>query len=469
MFSAWLDILGTWNVGDTKIAVTAAVAAMSCALPGVWLVLRRHSMMGDALSHTALPGVVIAFLVVHALEEAGWISARANPGVRHLTLFAGAIVIGVATSLVTELVQRLGRVESGAALGVVFTWLFALGLFLMRLLADTVHIDPDCVLFGLLENVAWDDGVPRAVVVNGSALALNLVLMLLFYKELKLAAFDPALADTLGFRSQWLHYALMAATAVTVVAAFETVGSILVVGLLIAPAATAMLLTDRLRTMIVLSLVLAAASGALGHLFARTLPALVFPRLGFPDVEDVLTSGMVPVAAALLFVIAWLFAPRHGLIGTLLAQARLAVRIAGDDLLGLLYRIEERRLEETARLAPALVAQRLGLGRWLTRLTVWDLRRRALIRPDEHGYRLSEAGRAEALTLVRAHRLWESYLQKHFALPDDHLHAAAHRAEHYIDQRLGDELAAELDSPGRDPHGSVIPGAPPSDPDRNAP
>jgi manganese/zinc/iron transport system permease protein len=224
-----------------------------------------------------------------------------------------------------------------------------------------------------------------------------------------------------------------------------------------------MLLTDRLRTMIVLSLVLAAASGALGHLFARTLPALIFPRLGFPDVEDVLTSGMVPVAAALLFVIAWLFAPRHGLIGTLLAQARLAVRIAGDDLLGLLYRIEERRLEETARLAPALVAQRLGLGRWLTRLTVWDLRRRALIRPDEHGYRLSEAGRAEALTLVRAHRLWESYLQKHFALPDDHLHAAAHRAEHYIDQRLGDELAAELDSPGRDPHGSVIPGALPAE------
>lgn len=458
MFSAWFDILSTWNVGDTKIAVTAAVAAMSCALPGVWLVLRRHSMMGDALSHTALPGVVIAFLVVHALEEGGWISARANPGVRHLTLFAGAIVIGVATSLVTELVQRLGRVESGAALGVVFTWLFALGLFLMRLLADTVHIDPDCVLFGLLENVAWDDGVPRAVVVNGTALALNLVLMLLFYKELKLAAFDPALADALGFRSQWLHYALMAATAVTVVAAFETVGSILVVGLLIAPAATAMLVTDRLRTMIVLSLVLAAASGALGHLFARTLPALIFPRLGFPDVEDVLTSGMVPVAAALLFVIAWLFAPRHGLIGTLLAQARLAVRIAGDDLLGLLYRIEERRLEETARLAPALVAQRLGLGRWLTRLTVWDLRRRALIRPDEHGYRLSEAGRAEALTLVRAHRLWESYLQKHFALPEDHLHAAAHRAEHYIDRRLGDELAAELDSPGRDPHGSVIPG-----------
>jgi manganese/zinc/iron transport system permease protein len=244
---------------------------------------------------------------------------------------------------------------------------------------------------------------------------------------------------------------------VTVVAAFETVGSILVVGLLIAPAATAFLLTDRLRPLIAVSLIVAALSGALGHVFARTLPPIVFPRLGFPEVEDVLTSGMVPVAAALLFVLAWLFSPRHGLVGTWLSQARLAVRIAGDDLLGLLYRIEERGLEQTAPLAPTLVAQRLGLGRWLTGLTVWDLRRRRLMTPEGKGFQLTDAGRAQAVTLVRAHRLWESYLQKHFALPDDHLHAAAHRAEHYIDRTLGAELAAELASPGRDPHGSVIP------------
>jgi manganese/zinc/iron transport system permease protein len=166
------------------------------------------------------------------------------------------------------------------------------------------------------------------------------------------------------------------------------------------------------------------------------------------------------VAGALLFVAAWLFSPRHGLVGTWFSQARLAVRIAGDDLLGLLYRIEERGLEQTSLLAPGLVAQRLGLGRWLTGFTVWDLRRRRLVRPTDQGYHLTDAGRAHAVTLVRAHRLWESYLQKHFSLPEDHLHAAAHRAEHYIDRTLGEELAAELDSPGRDPHGSVIPSEP---------
>jgi manganese/zinc/iron transport system permease protein len=457
MFTDWLNTLQTWSAGDTKIAAAAAVAAMSCALPGVWLVLRRHSMMGDALSHTALPGVVIAFLIAHALESRGWISATASPAAMHIVLFLGAIVIGLVTSLITELVQKLGRVESGAALGVVFTWMFALGLFLMVLLANTVHIDPDCVLFGQLELVPLDSGVPRAIVVNGTALAVNLGLMALFFKELRLSAFDPALADSLGISSKWMHYALMAATAVTVVAAFETVGSILVVGLLIAPAATAFLLTDRLLPLIAVSLIVAALSGVLGHVFARTLPPVVFPRIGFPEVEDVLTSGMVPVAAALLFVLAWLFSPRHGLVGTWLSQARLTVRIAGDDLLGLLYRIEERGLEQTAPLAPALVAQRLGLGRWLTRLTVWDLCRRRLVTPEGKRFHLTDAGRAQAVTLVRAHRLWESYLQKHFALPEDHLHAAAHRAEHYIDRTLGAELAAELESPGRDPHGSVIP------------
>ena len=114
---------------------------------------------------------------------------------------------------------------------------------------------------------------------------------------------------------------------------------------------------DRLRPLISVSLIVAALSGVLGHVFARTLPPVVFPRLGFPEVEDVLTSGMVPVAAALLFVLAWLFSPRHGLVGTWLSQARLAVRIAGDDLLGLLYRMEERGLERTAPQAPAPAPQ----------------------------------------------------------------------------------------------------------------
>jgi len=444
------------HVADVKIAATAAVAAMSCALPGAWLLLRRQSMMGDALSHTTLPGIVLAVLAVQGARSAGWIGGL-EASAQHFVLLAGAAVIGVLTSVLTELVQKLGRVDSGAALGVVFTWFFALGLFLLRLKLDEVHIDPDCVLFGLLENAIWDEGVPTAVWINGTALAINLSLMLLCYKELMLSAFDPGLASAQGINAHLMHYGLMAATAMTVVAAFESVGSILVVGLLIIPAATAMLLTTRLKIMLVLSLLLAGVSGVVGHVLARTLPALVLPWIGLPGIEDVQTSGMVPVVAGLLFVVAWLFAPRQGLIGTIVSQARMSIRIAGDDLLGLLYRMEEHQLSGATSLAPSLVAQRLGMGKWLTWLSLRTLRRHDFVDQEGDALRLTSAGRSKARLLVRSHRLWETYLQKHFALPHDHLHAPAHRVEHYIDEGLRTELANELESPQIDPHGTEIP------------
>jgi Mn-dependent DtxR family transcriptional regulator len=202
---------------------------------------------------------------------------------------------------------------------------------------------------------------------------------------------------------------------------------------------------------------LAGTSGVVGHVLARTLPGLLLPRVGLSGIEDVQTSWMVPVVAAMFFVIAWLFSPRQGLLGTLWSQARLTIRIAGDDLLGLLYRMEERQLTGAAELAPALVAQRLGLGRSLTWLSVRNLRRSKLLTLDGDAYRLTEQGRTMARSLVRSHRLWESYLQKHFALPQDHLHEPAHRAEHYIDSTLRSELATELASPAQDPHGRRIP------------
>ena len=457
--TALLEIVIDWfpeHIADVKIAAAAAVASMSCALPGAWLLLRRQSMMGDALSHTALPGVVIAFLAVESAKAAGWIDSTSGP-TEHVILLLGAAVLGVLTAVITEAVQKLGRVDSGAALGVVFTWFFALGLFLLRLSADSVHIDPDCVLFGTLENAIWDIGIPSAVKINGAVLIINLLLMLLCYKELMLSAFDPALATSQGINAHLLHYGLMAVTAMTVVAAFESVGSILVVGLLIIPAATAQLLTTRLKTMLILSVLLAGISGIAGHCLARTLPGMLLPHIGLPDVEDVQTSGMVPIVAALFFVAAWLFAPHQGLIGTLLSQAKLSIRIAGDDLLGLLYRMEERQLQGAVELAPSLVAQRLGLGRSLTWLSLRNLLQRKMLTQDGEAYRLTDRGRTTARSLVRSHRLWESYLQKHFALPQDHLHEPAHRAEHYIDSGIRSELTDELAAPEHDPHGRLIP------------
>lgn len=454
--------LGDWHSWDTWIVLTAAVAAMACALPGIWLVLRRNSMLGDALAHSALPGVVVSVLAIHWLRESGIISGAWGTAIEPLALVVGAVVAGLLTSVLTEWLQKLGQVEASAALGVVFTTLFALGLFLMRLFADQTHIDPDCVLFGQLELVVWDTlpifglGVPKALLANLAALAINAGLLWLCYKELKLSAFDPELATAQGLNARVMHYGLMAATATTVVMAYTTVGFILVIGLLIVPAATALLLTLRLDRMILLSVLLAAASALLGHVMAKTLPAMIFGRLGFTNVLDAGTSGMMAAAAGGIFVLAFLFAPQQGVAWKALARLRLALQIVGDDVLGELYRREELGLSSAIAINVDARSPATALRHWLA---VQRLARKGLVEASGAALTLTASGRHRAQDLVRSHRLWESYMQKHFDVPDDHLHQTAHVVEHYIDRELQTRLADELNSPGKDPHGKSIPEA----------
>ncbi len=454
--------LSDWSLFDTWIVVTAALAAMACAIPGCFLLLRKQSMMGDALSHTALLGIVLAFLFAQGLKASGWISTETYVATRHLAMFLGAMIIGIVAALLTEWIQKIGRVEASAALGVVFTTLFAAGLLLLRLFADHVDIDPDCVLYGTIETVVLDtfgtSGVPRAAVVNGGMLLLNVILVLIFFKELRISAFDPALATALGINARLMHYGLMAVTAATLVAAFESVGSILVIGMLIVPAAAAHLLTDRLSVMIGLSLVIASASALLGHASAITLPSIIFGRIGFPTVIDASTAGMMAASSGFLFLLAMMFAPRYGLISKAFAQTNLRLKVLSEDMLGLLYRLEEVEATEALKTASKLMSKALGIGPLATRFALLRLKWNGSVESGSFGYQLTPAGRSAASRLVRSHRLWESYMARHFAVPDDHLHETAARVEHYINPELLEQLASELDQPVADPHGRAIPG-----------
>jgi manganese/zinc/iron transport system permease protein len=449
-----------------SIMLTAALAAMACTVPGVWLVLRRHSMMGDALSHAALPGIVIAFLGAAALEAAGWVSPDRLAAAEHLMLLGGAVAAGLATAWLTEWVEQQGHVEASAALGVVFITLFALGLFLVRFAVDDVHLDADCVLFGRVVDVALDTRpvfgveVPRAALVNGAVLIVNLLLLAAFYKELQIASFDPGLANVQGISARGMHYAHLAVTAATVVAAFETVGSILVVGLLVVPAATAQLLTVRLKPLIVCSLGVAALSAVGGHWLSQTLPRAVFRPLGFTRVEDASTSGMIAVTAGMLFLLAWLVSPRGGVLSRLWNRTILRVRIRSEDLLAALYRQSERDPDAALPLARLARPERGVLGsRWVSHWLLRRFARRGMVNGDASGFRLTTAGEGLARRLVRGHRLWETYVDRHFELPADHLHSSAHVAEHYLTDELQESLERELQRPQSDPHGRRIPGS----------
>ena len=276
----------------------------SCALVGNFLVLRKMSMMGDAISHAVLPGLAIAFLVT---------GARAS-----VTMFVGAAIVGVLTAVFTQWISRFGNVDRGASMGIVFTTLFAVGLLLIVQAADQVDLDPGCVLYGAIEltplDVVWRPEllgtaleVPRAALVLAGVLLVNLLFVLLFFKELRISSFDPELATTMGINANLMHYLLMTLVAITTVAAFEAVGSIIVIAMLIVPAAAAHLLTDRLGVMVVLSFLLALLSAVLGHLSALVVPGW----LGF---ESTSTSGMMAVMAGAIFTAVLFLAPRHGVL-----------------------------------------------------------------------------------------------------------------------------------------------------------
>ncbi len=288
-----------WTDNDSHIILVGILCAVACALPGCFLLLRRMSMMGDAISHAVLPGLALAFLI--SGTRTSW------------TIFVGAAVAGVLTAVFTQWISRYGKVERGAAMGIVFTTLFAIGLLLIERGAGNVDLDAKCVLYGSLELtplhlITFFDTflVPRAAVVVGGALIVNLIIIALFYKELTLASFDPALADTQGFRPRLMHYLLMTMVAITTVAAFEAVGSIIVIAMLIVPPATAFLITKRLPILLALSTIFAMSAAVLGHLSSHALPTL----LGIPETTS---SGMMATAAGIIFLMFWLGGP-EGLI-----------------------------------------------------------------------------------------------------------------------------------------------------------
>ncbi len=433
-----------WAI-DGWIVLVGVLSACSCAVLGVYLVLGRMSLMGDAISHAVLPGLALAFLLTGS--RAAW------------PMFAGAVVVGALTALLTQTIARYGKVEEGAAMGVVFSVLFAIGLVLLRQAADHVDLDPGCVLYGNIVQIALDafgGMVPPAARNLGIVLGINVVFVALFYKELKICTFDPELATTLGINSSAMHYVLMMLVAVTTVANFEAVGSILVIAILIVPAAAAHLLTDRLGMMIGLALTIAAACAVLGHVTAVFGPGWV----GMNATAN--TSAMMAVMAGALMTAALILSPRYGLLGRAYARLALSARIAGEDIVGLLYRWQEARPRGDQPMPRAHVLAAIGnslTARWALR----TLRKRQEVeaRSGEPGVGpallLTPAGTARGARLVRSHRLWEAYLAKHFALASDHLHMPAERMEHYISPALGDTLTAQLTEPTHDPHGREIP------------
>ncbi|MEM9896437.1 MAG: metal ABC transporter permease [Bacteroidota bacterium] len=241
------------------IILTGSLAAACCSLLGCYLILRKMSMVGDAISHAVLPGIVIAFLLAGSLNST-W-------------LLVGAGLLGVLTTFLIEFFHQKGRLQTDASIGVTFTWLFALGVILVSYYAGNAHIDQDCVLYGEIAYVPIDlvytsKGAaiaPKAILILSFVLVIIISFISMFYKELFITTFDASYANSIGISTSKWHYLLMGLVSFTTVASFESVGAILVVALLIGPAASAYLLTNKLQSMLFLSVAFGIISAIGGY------------------------------------------------------------------------------------------------------------------------------------------------------------------------------------------------------------
>ncbi|MCG8561003.1 MAG: metal ABC transporter permease [Hyphomicrobiales bacterium] len=286
------------------------LAAVACALPGNFLILRRQALIGDAISHVVLPGIVVAFLLTGAIST--W------------PMMFGAAGAAVVAVILIETIKRLGRIEPGAAMGVAFTSLFAAGVLLLEQ-SDTssVHLDVQHALYGNLESLIWlaaDDWgalldaqvlaeLPPELPRMAAVAALIALLTLVFWRPLKLSTFDEGFAGTIGIPTALLSFALVVVAAVAAVAAFDAVGSIIVIAMFICPPGAARLMTDRLEMQVLWSVVFAVLSAVAGYVLAGYGPLW----LGYDNAVS--AAGMIATVSGIILACACLFAPHRARLG----------------------------------------------------------------------------------------------------------------------------------------------------------
>lgn len=406
-----------------KALIGATLSAVACGVMGVFIVLRRMAFLGDALSHAMLAGVTAGYLFMQVV-----FGAEAHAA----AMIVGALFAGLATVSAISFVSQISRIKEDTAIGIMYTGMFALGGILASMFSHRIHIHLYDFIVGMV--LAVEDGHLWMI---AWVCVFVLSVVILFIRHLLISTFDPIMAASIGIPVVGMHYLITACTSLVVVSAVPVVGVVLVVGLLITPAATAYLLSDRLRSMLILSPTFGLTT-VTGGLYLSTW------------IGSVSTGPMMVVLGTLQFLIVLCVAPRYGLIANVWRRWQLVPQQLIEDIVGAIRRdgrhtVPLNTIISTVHAAPKHVRQ-----------AVRSLKRRHLLEETVQGLTLTELGQREARRLLRAHRLWETYLQ-HVGAPNEDLHSEAHRLEHLHDEQTVDYLDDKLGHPLRDPHGSAIP------------
>lgn len=405
-----------------RALITGTLVSTVCGVVGCFIILRRAAFLADALAHAMLAGVVCGYLLMKRMFA---VEASAP------AMLIGSIVAGMITVVMVGFVSRFSRLKEDTVIGIMYTSIFALGGLLLSLFSKDVLIDLAHFLTGnvlAVENSdLWMMGLVAAVVLTA---------VILFFRPLQLISFDRVMAASLGIPVLAMDYLLTGCTSLVVVSGVNVVGVILVVGLLIIPAATAYLLCDRLSRMLVVAALFGWTSFLAGYLLSEQI--------------NVASGSAIVVASAAQFAVVLVVAPRYGLAADWLRRWRAIPQQTIEDILGCVLRAPGKQV----RLNTILEHVRQRSDRVRRALRRMD--RDRLVTFDGQTVALTDRGRVEARRLLRAHRLWETYLE-HLGTPAEELHDRAHRLEHVHDEATVDYLDDKLGHPTHDPHGKEIP------------
>ncbi len=403
-----------------RALIASSMVGIMCGVLGCFIVLRNMALIGDALAHAILPGVVFAFMLV---------------GYSVFGFFLGSAIAGLIAAVVMTWIQQNSNTKNDAAIGIVFTAMFSIGVMGISKISksDGVHLDMKDFLFGNVLGVSDQD-----LYLTTAVTVFVLGSIAVFYRYLFATTFQPVIAKTMGISVEMVHYFLMLLLSFAVVASLRTVGIILVVAMLITPASTALLLSNRLQNVLGISALVGLVSSILGLLLAIQFNTTPGP-------------AMVVVATS-LYLLAVFFAPKQGLVFRYFQRRSLLKKIRREDILK-----QSLRLNEQGTITKTALLEKLGLTSASLESGLQDLLKKEFLLTTNGGYDLTEPGKQAADKLVRAHRLWETYLVQQMGLTEEQIHEDAEKYEHLLTDEILDNVDEHLGFPTTDPHGSPIP------------
>lgn len=410
------------------VVLGTMILGAAAAIVGCFSFLRKRALVGDAIAHSILPGVCLAFMV----------SGSKNP----FYLIIGAFITGWLSLLLIDGITRTTKIKSDTAIGIILSVFFGVGILLLTSIqhsGNAAQAGLDKFLFGKAASLTKDD-----IYVFSSIAIVLVVVVVLFYKEFKLISFNPDYAKVIGLPVRFLEFLLATITVLAVAVGIQAVGVVLMAALLITPASGARFWTDKLSTMIFIATFFGSASGFLGSYISYIAPAMP-------------TGPWIVMCLSIFTIGSIWFAPKTGMLSKFRVQKENNRKILIENVLKLFYHLGERTngFKDERSTTALLETRDLRIKELQRGLNL--LKQRHWVRKKGENWVITESGLTEAKRIIKLHRLWEMYLNQRLKLQPDHVHNDAEAIEHIITPQLEKELEKELNYPTKDPHESIIP------------